>query len=304
MSVIFKIEPKKEKKMFGLLSKKTSIVNEIKKMSVKNFLEMFDNKYESIIDDEEFLNGIIGENNYISLGCFAYTSRAFDFCCHKDYFEIYINTPSTTKDWKLLLEFLEDMLIKTNGILINENEEKIKISDIDYKKDIMAGIEAVYNHFNEKESDKMMLIGPDRSIEISKEMITKVMQSNDIIAEFDKMLEKVFYSTAYFAKQKFYKKDDKIIGVYTIGDGYDVVIPLKPSVNYQNLGIEKEHGKISRWVLTVVFFENKEKGEKQEIFELDYLENISKLKGYKELDANQIELSAKTKDELREMLEV
>lgn len=282
MSVIFRVE--------------TDKLNEIKNMSVSDFLEFMENKYESLIEEEEFFENKI-ENVILALGYFEYSSRGFEFYIEENHIEVRINTPATSKDWNMCLVFIKELKEKTNAKLFTEDDEEFKnVEEINYEQDILYGINAIKNRLEEDDLKSMKLIGTDRSIEISREMINDILNSDDVIEAFDETLEKVFHSGAYFSKQLLYKIDDEIVGVYTIGDGYDVVIPLVPSLDFKNQHVEEEYGKVTKWSLSIVF-----QDEDEEIVELDYLENISKIKEYKKLDNNQIEISAKTKEELKEI---
>ncbi len=282
MSVVFRVE--------------TDKLNEIKNMTVTEFLEFMENKYESLIDEEEFFEEKI-ENITLFLGYFGYSSRGFEFYIEENHFEVRINTPASSKDWNMCLVFMKEFKEKTNARLFTEDDEEFEnVEEIDYEPDILFGINSIKENLEKNDYKSTTLLSVGRSIKVSQEMINEVANSENVIEAFDEMLEKVFYSEAYFAKQQFYKINDEIVGVYTIGDGYDVVIPLVPSVDFDNQYIEEEHGKVNKWLLTIYFDD-----ENEEMVELDYLENISKVTGYTKLDNNQIEISSKTKEELKEM---
>lgn len=283
MSLVFKIKPKKNQN-----------VKEIEELTVNEFLEHMGNNYDFLYKDKEFLKEKVLKNILV-LGVEFITSRGFEFSCEEDYFEVRINTPATSNDWRIFIEFIEDLQNKTNGILINESNKTIKAENIDYEKDILSGIEIVKNHVNQYET--ITLLGSDKAITISKEMVNRILDSENKIKAFDEMMEKVFHSSSYFARQQFFKLNNELVGVYTLSYNYDIVLPLIPTINYENIGIEKEDGKISRWVLAIVL-------ENEKVVEFDYTEGIKKIKNFNKIDNNQIEISSKTVEELKEIFNI
>ncbi len=299
MSKQFYIIPKKEKSLLGIFNKANMSLGKIQEMTLKEFINYLDEDFIYPKDEEdipEFYQEKIG-NKDIDLSVPNITSRCFGFKIEDNIMEIYINTPSTTGDWKMCCSFMDKMKNELNATIFDEDENEISVNEIDYNSDIISGIKAVKGIFKEDAYGNITLeSASDRYIEISEQMIDEVLNSDDMISTFDNMLEKVFHSSAYFAKQMVYKIDDKLTGVYVIGDDYDVVIPKKPSLTFENLHIKEEYGEIAQWLLYVSF-----SNENEESLELDYLENIIKIKDYKQLDANQIEISAKSINELKAM---
>ncbi len=299
MSKQFYIIPKKEKSLLGLFNKANMSLGKIQDMTLKEFINYLDEEFLYPKEEEdvpEFYQEKI-RNKDIDLSVPNITSRCFGFKIEDEMMEIYINTPSTTGDWKMCCRFMHKMKNELNASIFDEDENEISVNEIDYNSDIKSGIKAVKGIFKEDAYGNITLeSASDRYIEISEQMIDEVLNSDDIISTFDNMMEKVFHSSAYFAKQMVYKIDDKLTGVYVIGEDYDVVIPKKPSLTFGNSHIKEEYGDIAQWLLYVSFSD-----ENEESLELDYLENIVKIKDYKQLDANQIEISAKSINELKAM---
>ncbi|MBS9776289.1 MAG: DUF4299 family protein [Fusobacterium sp.] len=285
MSLVFKVVPKENKK-----------IEEIKNLSVNEFLEFMGDNYDFLYDDEEFLKEKIG-NNVLLLGKKLVSSRGLEFYLNEECFEVRASVPSTTKDWGVISEFLKDFLNKIDGKLIDEDDEILTVEDINCEEKVLRGIELLES-YNLKEEESVGLLGVNGiTMSISKKMLDEIIESENKVKTFDEMVEKVFHSPAYFARQQFLKIKDKLVGYYSFGCDYDIVLPLTPVLSYENMKIEEEHGKISNWLLMIFLG-----GE--EIIQLNYQEAIKKIKDYKKLDDNQIEISAKTKEELKEIFEI
>ncbi len=290
MSKIFMLRPKKRKEL------KT-----IKKMKIGDFLSYMDDGYDfNVYYDEDFLSNKI-EDNVLLIGRETISARGFEFSCEDKYFEMRINTPATSGDWKTLINFIQDLAEKTNSTIQNEDEEYLSIDEIqnfDYEPDILLGISMIKEHLGESES--LHLPTGDAQVIVDEEMFQTVIDAENKIEAFDKMIEEVIFNPAYFAKQQFFMKNDteELIGYYVLSHDLDTILPTpKPSLTYDNLWIEKEYGTVSQWLLAIVFDDD------STIKSFDYAEALEKLKPWNKIDSGQIEVSAKTGEDLAKLFE-
>ncbi len=278
--------------------------HDVQEMSIAQFLEYMDDKYECINFETAEEQAELVAENYLYLGIPLITSRGFEFTCEDEpFFSVRVNTPATTKDWQTAWAFIKSLSAKVDGKIFNEDDEEVKdLSEINYKADIRYGIHCIKQSMLEQDNDSYVLVATDRDFYLSKEMIKKNWESEDQVQVFDEALAKLFHSSAYVAQQQFYQAKDKttgeaqegLLGVYTFGTGYDIILPLEPKVRYVNSSLEEEYGKVNEWQLALML-------DDESLEQLDYAEAIKKVKDYRQLDANQIEISAKTDEELREI---
>ncbi len=292
MSQVFRIKPQE-----------VDSLHDVQEMSVAQFFEYMDDRYECVnYETSEEQAELVGEH-YLYLGVPLVTSRGFEFTCEEEpFFSVRVNTPATSKDWETALAFVAQLAQKVNGTIFNEDNDEVQdLSKINYKADIRSGIKAIKNLMLDEGQDSYMLVATDRDFYLSKEMILEIWDSEDVVQAFDNALAQLFHSPAYVAKQQFYRANDKVtaqaeglLAVYTIGTGYDVILPIVPSVRFVHSHLEEEYGKVQAWTLAVMLDDGS-------VEQLDYEDAIKMVKDYRQLDANQIEISAKTDEELREI---
>ncbi len=292
MSQVFRIKPQEEERL-----------HDVQEMSIAQFLEYMNDEYEcSNFETAEEQAELVGEN-YLYLGIPLVTSRGFEFTCEDEpFFSIRVNTPATSKDWETALIFIQSLATKVEGVIFNEEDELVQdLTEFNYKADIRFGIQCLKHSMLDENNDSQVLIATDRDFYLSKEMIRDIWNSEDQVQAFDDALARLFHSSAYVAKQQFYQRNNPktgepegIFGIYTIGTGYDIILPLEPKVRYANSSLEEEYGKIEEWRLAIML-------DDESLEQLDYEEAIKMVKDYRQLDANQIEISAKTDEELREI---
>ncbi len=292
MSQVFKIKPQTEESL-----------HDIQEMSIAQLLEYMNDEYEcNNYESAEEQAELVGEN-YLYLGIPLVTSRGFEFTCEDEpFFSVRVNTPATTKDWETAFAFIAKLSLKVKGQIFNEDDEEIKdLAEINYKADIRSGIKHIKHLILDEGHDSFVLVATDRDFYFSEEIIREIWTSENQVQAFDDALAKLFHSQAYVAKQQFYQKSNEhtgeaegILGVYTIGTGYDIILPLVPQLRFNNSNFEEEFGKIKEWQLVVML-------DDESFEQLDYKGAIKMVKEYRQLDANQIEISAKTDEELREV---
>ncbi len=289
--------------VYRIKAKDEDLLHDVQEMSIAQFLEYMDDEYECVnFETAEEQAELVGEN-YLYLGTPLVTSRGFEFTCEDEpYFSVRVNTPATTKDWETALDFIKKLSAKVQGQIFNEEDEEVKdLSEINYKADIRYGIKSIKHAMLDEDNDSFILVATDRDFHMSKAMIKEIWNSENQVQAFDEALAKLFHSDAYVAKQQFYQATNKstgeaegLLGLYTIGTGYDIILPLEPKVRYHNSSLEEEYGKVTEWQLAVML-------DDESIEQLSYEEAIKMVKDFRQLDANQIEISAKTDEELREI---
>ncbi len=292
MSQVFRIKPQEEENL-----------HDVQELNIAQFLEYMDDEYECVnYESAEEQAELVGDN-YLYLGIPQVTSRGFEFTCEDEpYFSVRVNTPATTKDWETAWDFIVRLSQKVKGQIFDEEDEVLTdLSEINYKADIRLGIKHLKHLMLDEGHDSFVLVATDRDFHFSKEMMTEIWGSEDQVQAFDNALAKLFHSSAYVAKQQFYQKSNEetgeaegILGVYTIGSGYDIILPLVPQLRFNNSNLEEEFGKIKEWQLVVML-------DDESFEQLNYEEAIKRVKDYRQLDGNQIEISAKTDEELREI---
>ena len=119
------------------------------------------------------------------------------------------------------------------------------------------------------------------------------------------MVKEIQYLDAYSAKQAFYKKEEEIMGHYSLTETVRTILPYKPYVEFENSDIVKNDD-ISFWSIALVTINGDENDENsyQVAGDLNYDDFIKKLPidKYKFIDASYIVVEPLSKEEIFELL--
>ena len=132
-----------------------------------------------------------------------------------------------------------------------------------------------------------------RPVSVNAGITEQIFSHADLISEFSRFYRNIQWLDAYSAKQKFFRKDDELFGVYTLGYDVATILPYTPSVGFE-YAHEIGNADVKHWVLFVVASDN-------EHYELPYAEAIARLPKakYRFIDATYIQIDALNADELR-----
>lgn len=258
-------------------------------------------------DIDTFYASPISNFECIVLGIAGKTCRGFEFAYEKDSkcYIVRVNTPSGIYDWEAALDLLRALSVKLGNDIYCENGDVYNsdnISSFPYRHDIENGVEIVYTHINDDDSelDSLVLPGALHDISINKELAAEIYNSSDSAEAFTNFLVKTQNVDAYFAKQMLFKNNDgHIKGLYVLSQDLPTVLPLKPVVTYDNHFV-LEGEKVDDWVLFVNFSDDEEI-DGQEIPYSDFIAKLGK-DNYELLDANNFVVKAMSKNELLELL--
>ncbi|MDC7955745.1 DUF4299 family protein, partial [Fusobacterium simiae] len=202
MSVSFYI--KNKKKIFGY--EKVITVREAIDLFREYKLSIYNNDLDA--DDfnaEKFYNTSIEnwQENYncILFGVEGKSARGFEFSYNtkKNSYVIREFTPATENDWFIVLNYMKALTEKLGSKITSDERKEFtseNIKNFDYKKNIKSGIKAIsdiLNKENEKDVNADYIYGIKRPVAFNKEIIERIVKSNDEIKEFSKFCEDIQY---------------------------------------------------------------------------------------------------------------
>ena len=207
-----------------------------------------------------------------------------------------VMTPSTIDDWRISLCYLKDLATVLDQPIENEHGDTFTaktIEQFDYKNDILFGLQGCAAQIKENDVENLTLYGIVRPVSVNAGITEQILSHADPISEFSRFYRNIQWLDAYSAKQKFFRKDDELFGVYTLGYDVATILPHTPSVGFE-YAHEIGNADVKHWVLFVVASDN-------EHYELPYAEAIARLPKakYRFIDATYIQIDALNADELR-----
>ena len=264
------------------------------------------------IDINDLLLSPVSNYQCLLIGEDKVSARGFELSYddkNKDY-AVRIFTPSSREDWLLALEYIKALAKKFGSEIINERGETFTIDNIDkfdYINDILYGIEVITSNMKSGKTDNYTIFGIDRVVSFNQEMLDKINNSDSPIDTFSNIVKEIQYLDAYSAHQQFYKNkaDGKIIGAYTLTQNLRIILPYKPSVEFENSDIVKNED-ISLWNIGLVTINGDENDPNsyQVAGNLNYDDFIKKLtiNKYKFIDASYIMVEPLNKEEILDLL--
>ena len=264
------------------------------------------------IDINDLLLSPVSNYECLLIGEDKVSARGFELSYdnkNKDYV-VRIFTPSSREDWLLALEYIKALAKKFGSEIINERGETFTIDNIDkfdYINDILYGIEVITSNMKSGKTDNYTIFGIDRVVSFNQEMLDKINNSDSPIDTFSNIVKEIQYLDAYSAHQQFYKNkaDGKIIGAYTLTQNLRIILPYKPSVEFENSDIVKNED-ISLWNIGLVTINGDENDPNsyQVAGNLNYDDFIKKLtiNKYKFIDASYIMVEPLNKEEILDLL--
>ncbi|MDO4431383.1 MAG: DUF4299 family protein [Lonepinella koalarum] len=293
---------------FSIKNKKP-FFRKMKVMTVKEILGLIENLevYNLSNNIEEFndqINQPLSEFVAVQLGINGISSRLFDasYDQESESYNIRILTPSTRADWKIALSLIQILAQKLGSKVIDEEDIVYDANNIDYEfeKDILFGISTLLD----EDRPNPIMIGIHHPFCLSEEQTKKLKETENPMEVFEEMLFENQYLDAYFAKQLFYKKDDEIIGVYTLTQECRTIFPYHASVEFINKDMISDK-QITRWQIGFVIYDDEENLDTyKQIGELEYNEFIKKLPSekYYHIDHSYILVEGFTQDEMKTLL--
>ena len=285
-------------------------------LNVEEALTILDKELNSYntgnIDVNDLLLSPVSNYECLLIGEDKVSARGFELSYdnkNKDY-AVRIFTPSSREDWLLALEYIKALAKKFNSEIVNERGEVYTVDNIDkfdYENDILYGIEVITSNLKSGEAHNYSIFGIDRVVSFNQEMLDKINNSDSPIDTFSNIVKEIQYLDAYSAHQQFYKNkaDGKIIGAYTLTQNLRIILPYKPSVEFENSDIVKNED-ISLWNIGLVTINGDENDPNsyQVAGNLNYDDFIKKLtiNKYKFIDASYIMVEPLNKEEILDLL--
>lgn len=298
------------------IKNKKSILGSKAPMTVEQCLALSSQKIEQFTFDEteddfdakKFYNSSIADYECLLCGVYERSSRGFELSFEKDLNEyaVRIFTPSTQEDWEVALKYIKDLAKKLGSDIVSERDEHFTAENIEqfnYTDDILFGIKSCFD----KDSEEYISLGIFREVALNKKIIEGFLNAENPIAAFSTFYKEIQYLDAFSANQMFFEDNatKKIIGLYTLTQEVETILPYKPSVEYRNINIVKDED-ISSWKLSLVIINGDPDDEESyqgagDIEYQDFIARLSKDK-YRFIDAKYILVDALTQEEILSIL--
>ncbi|BBM42967.1 hypothetical protein JCM16777_1217 [Leptotrichia wadei] len=266
------------------------------------------------IDINDLLLSPVSNYQCLLIGDGKESARGFELYYdnkNKNY-SIRVFTPSSREDWLLALEYIKALAKKFDSKIISETGEEYTVDNIDkfdYEGDILYGIEGISSRVKGEDSTLYSIFGINRIVSFNQEMIDRIENSDSPIDTFSNMVKEIQYLDAFSANQRFFrnKEDGKIIGTYTLTQNLRMILPYKPSVEFENSDMVKNED-IAFWNIGLVIIDGDENDPNsyQVVGQLDYNDFIKKLPKdkYHFIDASYILVEPLSKEKILGLLEI
>ena len=266
------------------------------------------------IDINDLLLSPVSNYQCLLIGDGKESARGFELYYdnkNKNY-SIRVFTPSSREDWLLALEYIKALAKKFDSKIISETGEEYTVDNIDkfdYEGDILYGIEGISSRVKGEDSTLYSIFGINRIVSFNQEMIDRIENSDSPIDTFSNMVKEIQYLDAFSANQRFFrnKEDGKIIGTYTLTQNLRMILPYKPSVEFENSDMVKNED-IAFWNIGLVTIDGDENDPNsyQVVGQLDYNDFIKKLPKdkYHFIDASYILVEPLSKEKILGLLEI
>ena len=258
MAINILIKPVKKSSKFGLKSlfgkNDTSItLSDIKNIGGKEFMYGHRKRIGYVFynyEDENITDVDIVLYNPKKIG------RGFIICVLENgNIELVLNAPCTSQDIREYFYMVKKTCEYFNADeFIMDEERVVKLDEVnDIKESIIEwNIKTLGNMIAQNAENNMIIYGGNNPIVMETELREKLMSlnGNELEKTFADYIDKKQQMDVYYMNPTFYKNGDEIMGVYTLTEGVDSVIPEKPYTPF-NSGISDDT-KINKWVVSLV----------------------------------------------------
>lgn len=281
-------------------------------LNVETALSLLDRELYSYntgnIDINDLLLSPVSNYQCLLIGDGKESARGFELYYNnknKDY-SVRIFTPSSREDWLLALEYIKALAKKFDSKIISETGEEYTAENIekfDYEYDVLYGIKTISSGLQDEEVNVYNVYGINRVVSFNQEMINKIENSDSPIDTFSDIVKEIQYLDAFSANQQFFrnKEDGKIMGAYTLTQNLRIILPYKPSVEFENIEII-ENKDVSFWNIGLVTIDGDENNESSYNVAAylnydDFIKNLPENK-YRFIDASYIMVEPLNREEL------
>lgn len=259
-------------------------------ITIEKVLEIGENISQYTLDEadeniEKFLDEKLESFECILLGEEEKSARGFEISYNNKnkYYGIRVFTPCSIGDWEVVFDFIEKLgKFLENNKIVNEHGEEYTletIRDYPYIEDIEYGIQSIEDNLKEKGSEISKIYGIYRPISFNNELLESIKNSEKPIETFSKIITEIQYIDAFSANQRFYKNNnEEIFGAYTLTESVRIILPFKPSVEYENFDIVKnEDVKFWRLIFVIINGNPDDENSYEMLGDVDYTKFIESL---------------------------
>lgn len=286
-------------------------------------------------DYNKFLDTKLDEIEFVLLGQEGVSARGFEISFEKEIesFWIRVCIPCSINDFNVAFNFIRNLGNYLENTKVTTDDEEAVEYDINtiekypYKEDIMNGIKQMKNIFKQNDIDTLEIYSIHRTVSFDEKMFTEVLNSDNPVEKFSKIITDIQYLDAFSANQNLYKSNDSsesgsfgaiknwvkglfksnessIFGVYVLTETVPTILPYKPVVEYQYYNVVKNED-VKRWEIRFIGINgNPEDSSYEMLGVMEYSEFIKKLpkEKYKFIDANNILVEALNRKEMENLL--
>lgn len=287
--------------------------------TVRQILEIGQNisQYDVSKDSEdynEFLDTKLDEIEFVLLGQEGASARGFELSFEKDIesFCIRVCIPCSINDFNVAFNFIRNLgnYLENTKVTTDDEEEAVEydintIEKYPYKEDIMNGIKQMKNIFKQNDMDTLEIYSIHRPVSFDEKMFTEVLNSDNPVEKFSKIITDIQYIDAFSANQKFFQnKEGSIIGVYSLTETVRTILPYKPAVEYKYSNIVKAEDVHWEINLVVVDKDANDEYSYDVLGSIKYSEFIKKLPKdkYHFIDASYIVVDGLSREEIENLL--
>lgn len=259
---------------------------------------------------EDYLDTRLDDIEFILLGQEGASARGFEFSfdAESNCYCIRAFSPCSTGDFNVIFNFIRDLgnyLENTKVTTDNDDEYNINNIEYPYYEHIMLGIEQVVEIFKRPDQHTIEVYGIHRPVSFDEKMFTEVLNSDNPVEKFSKIITDIQYLDAFSANQILYKtQDGTIIGVYTLTETVTTVLPYKPTLDYKYSNIVKAED--VHWEINLVVVDkDANDGYSYDVLRsMKYPEFIKKLPKdkYHFIDASYIVVDGLSREEIENLL--
>lgn len=225
-------------------------------------------------------------SNYTLLYNKKVLSRGIEISISKNDIFLQLNLPTSIYEIESFYNLIENICkkIKVNKYIRDEELVNVKDNSIFIKYDKEASTNAlitIKENLDKEKYSHLEIFGIKNPISIGKIEIEKIDTS---LEKFEKLLNDLQNFDYYYAAPRVYKKENKLIGIYVVGENILSVIPTEPYV------VLKQISNVEEWYIML--------GENNIIRYNDFINNLNNTTYY---DNNHILINL-TKDEIEQFI--
>ena len=259
MAIIVKIKQK------GFFKKNLSLVD-IKKIGRDKYEYGTRDNNSSYVFQEFDSQNVAKENSSIVLKNKSNFGRGFIVFVDKKNLGVTLNAPTTNSDITDYYEFIENACQYLNASEFTQDETVVKLNDID--QEIAKVIDFNYNNLKSFLIDhtEIIIYGAENPLYIPEAFRQHLatLSGSKLDEVFSEYLRERQSLDLYYMKPNFYKKEDKIMAVYTLTETVDYIVPKKAFIPYTATQYLND-SEPNDWILSIVFL-----NQKKEIKHIDF----------------------------------